>query len=171
MFLKKMTFWWSKQWQGGYIWKQHSWFCYQCEGQVERKIHHARNMPMKVELNEEVIKIKPNSGTFKAIYYKVIRLMVLKPQQQSQISMNKRTSPKSHIRLKLNFLLKMGHRWNWKIYRRYDLLKLYTYNLLMHHAPIDARELPSVRAVVRPLTNVLQPNNKLQKRFLTKYSC
>ena len=39
-------------------------------GQVERKINHARKMPMKVELNEEMINIKPNSGTFKAIYEK-----------------------------------------------------------------------------------------------------
>ena len=44
--------------------------------QVERKILHAGRIPIKVEMNEEEIKIKPNSGSFKAIYEEVLKLNV-----------------------------------------------------------------------------------------------
>ena len=44
--------------------------------QVDRKVHHAGKVPMKFKVNEEEIKIKPNSGCFKAIYEEVLNLKV-----------------------------------------------------------------------------------------------
>ena len=44
--------------------------------QVERKILHAGNSVMRVEVNEEEIKIKTNSGSFKALSEEIIKLNV-----------------------------------------------------------------------------------------------
>ena len=46
------------------------------EQQVGRKIEHASKALMKVELNEEEIKIKPNSGNFKMLSEEVLKLKV-----------------------------------------------------------------------------------------------
>ena len=44
--------------------------------QVQRKIEHANNAVLKVEINNEEIKLKPNSGNFKVLSEEVLKLKV-----------------------------------------------------------------------------------------------
>ena len=46
------------------------------EEQVKRKIHHAASALLKVEINDDDIKIRPNSGNFKVHSEEMLKLKV-----------------------------------------------------------------------------------------------